>query len=101
MDEYILFFFTVNILFHFIYSIIDLTEKVGPLELPTNQTGSIEVADLSLTGEMGLWGKGLVLKDNYSPRTICASITVIDLKYKSFKTVNYLKIKKKTKKKYS
>jgi len=59
-----------------------LTEKVGPLELPTNQTGSIEVADLFLTGEMGLWGKGLVLKDNYSPRTICASITVIDLKYK-------------------
>lgn len=54
-----------------------MTEKVGPLELPINQTGSIEVADLSLTGEMGLWGKSLVLKDNYSPRTICASITVI------------------------
>lgn len=54
-----------------------MTEKVGPLELPTNQTGSIEVADLSLTGEMGLWGKSLVLKDNYSPRVICASITVI------------------------
>ncbi|XP_071566892.1 uncharacterized protein Rsod isoform X1 [Temnothorax nylanderi] len=59
-------------------SIIDLTEKVGPLELPTNQTGSIEVADLFLTGEIGLWGKSLVLKDNYSPRTICASITVLE-----------------------
>lgn len=65
-------------LFYFMYSVIDLTEKVGPLELPTNQTGSIEVSDLSLTGEMGLWGKSLVLKDNYSPRTICASITVIN-----------------------
>lgn len=58
-------------------SIIDLTERIGPLELPMNQTGSIEVEDLSLTGETGLWGKGLVLKDTYSPRTICASITVI------------------------
>lgn len=78
-----IFYFSLRLLFcFFIYSIIDLTEKVGPLELPTNQTGSIEVSDLSLTGEMGLWGKGLVLKDNYSPRIICASITVIDLKYK-------------------
>lgn len=64
-------------LLHSIRSIIDLTEKVGPLELPINQTGSIEVADLFLTGETGLWGKSLVLKDTYSPRTICASITVI------------------------
>lgn len=67
----------VTVMFHFMYSIIDLTERVGPLELPTNQTGSIEVAGLSLTGEMGLWGRSLVLKDNYSSRTICASITVI------------------------
>ncbi|XP_025262110.1 uncharacterized protein LOC105249019 [Camponotus floridanus] len=65
-------------------SIIDLTEKVGPLELPTNQTGSIEVADLFLTGEMGLWGKGLVLKDNYSSRTICASITVLEKNIEKF-----------------
>jgi len=64
-------------MFYFIYSVIDLTEKVGPLELPANQTGSIEVTNLYLTGEMGLWGKSLILKDNYSPRTICASITVL------------------------
>lgn len=69
---------------YFIYSIIDLTEKIGLLEMPTNQTGSIEVADLSLTGEMGLWGKSLMLKDNYSPRTICASITVIYQTYKEW-----------------
>lgn len=72
----------MTVLFHSVHSIIDLTEKVGPLELPANQTGSIEVADLFLTGELGLWGKGLVLKDNYSPRTICASITVIYQMYK-------------------
>ncbi|XP_050455769.1 uncharacterized protein LOC126853760 [Cataglyphis hispanica] len=65
-------------------SIIDLTEKVGPLELPTNQTGSIEIAGLSLTGEAGLWGKGLVLKDNYSPRTICASITLLEKNIEKF-----------------
>lgn len=84
IGEYILFFFTITVLFYFICSIIDLTEKVGPLELPANQTGSIEIAGLSLTGEAGLWRKGLVLKDNYSPRTICASITVIDLNIKSY-----------------
>ncbi|KAL6264113.1 hypothetical protein P5V15_004191 [Pogonomyrmex californicus] len=70
-------------------SIIDLTEKVGPLELPTNQTGSIEVADLSLTGQMGLWGKSLVLKDNYSPRTICASITVLERNIEKFATARF------------
>ncbi|XP_011873780.1 PREDICTED: uncharacterized protein LOC105565305 [Vollenhovia emeryi] len=64
--------------------IINLTEKVGPLELPTNETGSIEVADLFLTGETGLWGKSLVLKDNYSPRTICASITVLERNIEKF-----------------
>ncbi|KYN36526.1 Superoxide dismutase [Cu-Zn], partial [Trachymyrmex septentrionalis] len=69
---------------HIGQSMIDLTEKVGPLELPTNQTGSIEVSDLSLTGEMGLWGKSLVLKDNYSPRTICASITVLERDIEKF-----------------
>lgn len=79
MFKYILFFCTITFLFYFTCSIIDLTEKVGPLELPINQTGSIEVANLSLTGEAGLWGKGLMLKDNYSPRIICASITVIKI----------------------
>ncbi|XP_039303730.1 uncharacterized protein LOC105197011 isoform X2 [Solenopsis invicta] len=69
---------------HIGQSIIDLTERVGPLELPTNQTGSIEVAGLSLTGEMGLWGRSLVLKDNYSSRTICASITVFEKNLEKF-----------------
>lgn len=64
--------------------IIDLTELVGPLEMPGNETRSIEVADLSLTGEKGLWGKGLVLKDTYSPRTICASITVLEKNIEKF-----------------
>lgn len=45
--------------------------------MPGNETGSVEVSNISLTGEMGLWGKGLLLKDTYSDRTICASITVI------------------------
>ena len=55
---------------------IDLTELLGPLQMPGNETGSIEVSGLNLTGEKGLWGKGLVLRDTYSSKTICASITV-------------------------
>lgn len=60
-----------------LHSIIDLTELVGPLDMPGNETGSVEISGISLTGELGLWGKGLMLKDTYSDRTICASITVI------------------------
>ncbi|XP_066586391.1 uncharacterized protein Rsod [Prorops nasuta] len=59
-------------------SIFDLTEAVGPLILPGNETGSIEISGLSLTGEKGLWGRGLLLRDEYSSRTICASITVLE-----------------------
>ena len=44
--------------------------------MPGNETGSIEVPGLNLTGDKGLWGKGLVLKDSYSSRVICSSITV-------------------------
>ena len=44
--------------------------------MPGNETGSVEISGISLTGEMGLWGKGLILQDTYSSRTICASITV-------------------------
>ncbi|XP_024941705.1 uncharacterized protein LOC107268693 isoform X2 [Cephus cinctus] len=55
-----------------------MTDLLGPLVMPGNETGVIEVPGLSLTGKEGLWGKGLVLKDTYSPRTICASITVSD-----------------------
>lgn len=59
-----------------IYSVVDLTKLVGPLEFPGNETGAIEVPELSLSGEKGLWGKGILLKDTYSERVICASITV-------------------------
>ncbi|KAG7190089.1 hypothetical protein KM043_006224 [Ampulex compressa] len=65
-------------------SIVDLTELVGPLEMPGNETGSVEVPGLSLTGEKGLWGKGLMLKDTYSGRTICASITVLEKNTEKF-----------------
>ncbi|XP_043461697.1 uncharacterized protein LOC122498151 [Leptopilina heterotoma] len=59
-------------------SVIDLTEKLGPLQMPGNETGSIEVPGLSFTGENGLWGKGLIFKDAYSSRIICASIMVLN-----------------------
>ncbi|XP_017889745.1 uncharacterized protein LOC108630767 [Ceratina calcarata] len=65
-------------------SIIDLTELVGPLEMPGNETGSVEVTGVSLTGETGLWGKGLLLQDTYSSRTICASITVLERNVEKF-----------------
>ncbi|KAK2588649.1 hypothetical protein KPH14_006415 [Odynerus spinipes] len=65
-------------------SIIDLTELVGPLELPGNETGSVEVPGISLTGEKGLWGKGLLLKDSYTSRVICASITVYEKNTEKF-----------------
>lgn len=45
--------------------------------MPGNETGSVEVPGVTLTGEKGLWGKGLLLKDSYTSRVICASITVI------------------------
>ncbi|XP_012281553.1 uncharacterized protein LOC105700357 [Orussus abietinus] len=59
-------------------TVLDLTELVGPLEMPGNETGVVEVPGLSLAGEKGLWGKSLLLRDTYSPRVICASITVLD-----------------------
>ncbi|XP_058804660.1 uncharacterized protein LOC131671891 [Phymastichus coffea] len=59
-------------------SLIDLTELIGPLEFPGNETGSVEVSGLSLSGEKGLYGKGILLKDNLSNRVICTSITVLD-----------------------
>lgn len=62
----------------FFNRIIDLTEHLGPLTLPGNETSVIEVPNISLTGEKGLWGKGLILRDIYTPRTICASITVLE-----------------------
>lgn len=65
-------------------SIIDLTEFVGPLDMPGNETGSVEISGISLTGKMGLWGKGLLLKDLYSTRTICASITVLEKNIEKF-----------------
>ncbi|CAK9808868.1 Superoxide dismutase [Cu-Zn] B [Anthophora quadrimaculata] len=65
-------------------SIINLTELVGPLDMPGNQTGSIEVSGVSLTGQMGLWGKGLILQDVYSDRIICASITVLEKNIEKF-----------------
>ena len=65
-------------------SIIDLTELVGPLNMPGNETGSTEISGISLTGELGLWGKGLMLKDTYSNRTICASITVFEKNIEKF-----------------
>lgn len=58
-------------------SIINLTELIGPLVIPGNETGSTEISGISLIGEMGLWGKSLIFEDAYSDRTICASITVI------------------------
>ncbi|XP_076244983.1 uncharacterized protein Rsod [Calliopsis andreniformis] len=65
-------------------SIINLTDLIGPIDLPGNETGSIDVSNLSLTGELGLWGKGLILKDTYSDRTICASITVLEKSKEKF-----------------
>ncbi|KAJ8686259.1 hypothetical protein QAD02_022053, partial [Eretmocerus hayati] len=59
-------------------SVIDLTELIGPLEFPGNETRSIEIPGLSLFGEKGLWGKGLLMKDSYSARIICTSITALD-----------------------
>ncbi|XP_015118809.1 uncharacterized protein LOC107042324 [Diachasma alloeum] len=59
-------------------TIIDLTEHLGPLTLPGNETSVSEIPNIALTGEKGLWGKGLVLREIYSPRTICASITVLE-----------------------
>ncbi|XP_011497265.1 PREDICTED: uncharacterized protein LOC105361711 [Ceratosolen solmsi marchali] len=59
-------------------SIIDLTKLVGPLEFPGNETTSIEMTKLNLASEKDLWGKGLLLKDTYSERITCASITVLD-----------------------
>ncbi|KAL0112201.1 hypothetical protein PUN28_011934 [Cardiocondyla obscurior] len=70
-------------------SVIDLTEKVGPLELPINQTSSAEVENLHLTGEKGLWGKSLVLKDNYSSRIICTSITVLEKNIEKFARAHF------------
>lgn len=60
---------------------MDLTKLAGFLEFPGNETGSVEVTGLSLSGEKGLWGKSILLKDNYSDRVICASITVNFLLY--------------------
>ncbi|XP_047350470.1 uncharacterized protein LOC124949465 isoform X2 [Vespa velutina] len=65
-------------------SIIDLTDLVGPLEMPGNETGSVEVPGVTLTGEKGLWGKGLLLKDSYTSRIICASITVFEKNTEKF-----------------
>lgn len=45
--------------------------------MPGNETGSVEVPGVTLTGQKGLWGKGLLLKDSYTSKIICASITVI------------------------
>ncbi|XP_008545809.1 uncharacterized protein LOC103570004 [Microplitis demolitor] len=59
-------------------SLIDLTELVGPLTLPGNESMIVELPSISLTGEKGLWSKGLVLRDTYSPRTICTSINVLE-----------------------
>ncbi|KZC13221.1 hypothetical protein WN55_05919, partial [Dufourea novaeangliae] len=70
-------------------SIIDLTELVGPIDLPGNETGTVEVAGISLTGKMGLWGKGLLLKDTYSSRTICASITVLEKNIEKFAEAHF------------
>lgn len=68
-----------NFFFLWIYfRIIDLTDLLGPLTLPGNESIGIEVSNISLTGEKGLWGKGLILKDTYSSRIICASITVLE-----------------------
>ncbi|XP_043268911.1 uncharacterized protein Rsod isoform X2 [Venturia canescens] len=59
-------------------TIIDLTELVGPIVMPGNESSVVEVPGLTLTGDKGLWGKGLLLVDTYSSRRICASITVLE-----------------------
>lgn len=71
------FFLTIEKLKIFFYcSIIDLTKLLGHLEFPGNETGTVEIPSLNLSGEKGLWGKGILLKEVYSDRVICASITV-------------------------
>ncbi|XP_014235437.1 uncharacterized protein LOC106658129 [Trichogramma pretiosum] len=60
-------------------SLVDLTDVVGPLVFPGNETVSLDVAQgLALTGERGLAGKGLLMRDQQNDRTICASISVHD-----------------------
>ncbi|XP_034936914.1 uncharacterized protein Rsod [Chelonus insularis] len=58
--------------------LIDFTDLLGPLSLPGNESIVVEVPNVSLIGENGLWNKGLLLKDTYSSRTVCASITVLE-----------------------
>ncbi|XP_076765114.1 uncharacterized protein LOC143432228 [Xylocopa sonorina] len=70
-------------------SIINLTELVGPLEMPGNETGSVEIIGVSLTGEKGLWGKGLIFQDTYSDRIICASITVLEKNVEKFAQAHF------------
>ncbi|XP_031842214.1 uncharacterized protein Rsod isoform X2 [Nomia melanderi] len=64
-------------------------ELIGPLDFPGNETGTVEVSGISLTGEMGLWGKGLILKDTYSARTICTSITVLEKNIEKFAEAHF------------
>ncbi|XP_043258035.1 uncharacterized protein LOC122400578 [Colletes gigas] len=70
-------------------SVIDLTEFVGPLDMPGNETGSVEVSGISLTGKKGLWGKSLLFQDSYSDRTICASITVLEKNVEKFAEAHF------------
>lgn len=61
-----------------------MTNIFGPLTLPGNETSVLEIPGVSLTGEKGLWGKGLVLIDTLSSRTICASITVLEKNFEKY-----------------
>ncbi|XP_044006416.1 uncharacterized protein LOC122851330 isoform X2 [Aphidius gifuensis] len=61
--------------------IIDLTDILGPLILPGNETSVVNVPGINLTGENGLWGKGIILIDTLSTKIICASIIVHEKNY--------------------
>lgn len=58
--------------------IISLQDTFGYLFIPDNQTAQYVTENLSINGNLGLYGKGLLFKNEDTNQIICASITMVD-----------------------
>lgn len=69
--------------------LVQLDDLFGYLILPDNQTVSITTNELSINGENGLYGKGLLLKDEESNRLVCGSMTIVDKSMEKVAIANF------------
>ncbi|RZC33023.1 uncharacterized protein BDFB_010701, partial [Asbolus verrucosus] len=59
-------------------SLVNLDEIYGYLILPDNKTTEFTTNDLKINGNLGIYGKSILLREVESNKKICATITIVD-----------------------